>query len=761
MTNQTEKSRSKASRLVTIVPHTHWDREWYAPFQTFRLRLVELMDGLLDLMESDPSYSFFHLDGQMAMVDDYLEVRPENEGRIRELAASGRLAFGPWYVLMDEFLVSAETIVRNLQIGVERSTAFGGPVEVGYLPDMFGHIAQMPQLLEQAGIADAVVWRGVPAAIHDTAFVWEALDGSRVRAQYLVAGYSDAGSVPREGRALVRRVVAHEQALAKYLDRAESGTPAAPAPLLFMNGGDHQVPQPWLGRVVREANSLQDEFEFEISTIAAALEKADAARPQGELECWHGELRSGARSNLLMGVASNRIDVKQAAARTERALERYAEPLAALFLEKGRYPHAELDIAWKEVVRNAAHDSICACSHDEVAEAVLARYATARQIADGITERVRGELAIGFAEPGHVVVNTSHRTRSATVELVVPGRELPEGAQLLRSGSGLDLALTLSSEELRGVLGQIEGDRVRDDYVTGVDVTEDDAEISVTVQLGPHRNADLHVDEIRRDLLARTAMRPETPIKVRLDQPATMRVLARVDDVPGLGWRAWSPAPLRHPVSVESGAATVSLTNGLVTASVSEVDGTYSLDGLPGFGRLVDSGDEGDTYNYSPPERDLVVDTPTSVAVRVLEEGPVRAIVEIVRTYRIPTHIDDAVRARVGESDVSVVCRVELHAGESFVRVTTTFDNRCRDHRLRVELPPPVRVRSARSGSSSAASMPKEGRASARSRPTPHGVSCRRGGSRSATTGCSSTSSSISRSTARGRAPRGWPASWR
>ena len=628
-------------QLVTIVPHTHWDREWYSPFQTFRLRLVELMDGLLDLMEGDPSYSFFLLDGQMAVVDDYLEVRPENEERIRELAASGRLAIGPWYVLMDEFLVSGETIVRNLQIGVERSTAFGGPADVGYLPDMFGHIAQMPQVLEQAGIADAVVWRGVPAAIHDTAFVWEAPDGSRVRAQYLVRGYSDVGSVPKDGAALVRRVAEHEQVVAKFLGDPEGGTPALPPPLLYMNGGDHLVPQPWLGRVVAEANSSQDEFEFEISTVASALGKAAAARPSQELQCWRGELRSGARANLLMGVASNRIDVKQAAARAERSLERYAEPLAALLLEKDRYPQAELDIAWKEMVRNAAHDSICACSHDEVGEAVLGRYATARQIADGVTEKVRNELAIAFADAGHVVVNTSQRTRSATVELVVPGTELPEGAQLVGSGSGLDLELTLSSEELRGLLGQIEGDRVRDDYVTGVDISEDDTEIAVTVRLGPHQNTNLGVDEIKRDLVARTAMRPETPIKVRLDQPATMRILARVDNVPGLGWRPWAPAPLRWPVAPGSGAGTVSLGNGLVTVSVSELDGTYSLDGLAGFGRLVDSGDEGDTYNYSPPDRDLVVDAPASVAVRVLEGGPVRGIVEIVRTYRIPTHVDD------------------------------------------------------------------------------------------------------------------------
>src|SRR5438309_8568636 len=153
-------------RTVAIVPHTHWDREWYSPFQTFRLKLVDLLDELLPALEADPSYARFMLDGQMAVVDDYLELRPHAEERLRRLAASGRLSMGPWYVLMDEFCVSGETIVRDLQLGMERAAAFGGAMDVGYLPDMFGHVAQMPQLLRLAGFEHAVVWRvarpGVP-----------------------------------------------------------------------------------------------------------------------------------------------------------------------------------------------------------------------------------------------------------------------------------------------------------------------------------------------------------------------------------------------------------------------------------------------------------------------------------------------------------------------------------------------------------------------------------------------------------------------
>src|SRR5687767_6243762 len=163
-------------RAVHIVPHTHWDREWYSPFQTFRLRLVDLLDGFLPQLEEDLSYARFLLDGQMAVVEDYLEVRPEAAAVLKRLAAAGRLAMGPWYTLPDEFLVSGETHVRNVQRGLRVATRFGGAMDVGYLPDMFGHVGQMPQLLRLFGFEHAVVWRGVPSAIDRSGFWWVAPD---------------------------------------------------------------------------------------------------------------------------------------------------------------------------------------------------------------------------------------------------------------------------------------------------------------------------------------------------------------------------------------------------------------------------------------------------------------------------------------------------------------------------------------------------------------------------------------------------------
>jgi mannosylglycerate hydrolase len=678
-------------RRISIVPHTHWDREWYEPFQTFRLKLVHLIDTLLVLLETDPSYSRFLLDGQMAVVDDYLEIRPENEERIRALAAAGRLSMGPWYILMDEFLVSGETIIRDLQTGLERGAAFGGVTEVGYLPDMFGHIGQMPQILKLAGFENAVVWRGVPSVIDKTGFWWEAPDGSKVRAEYLPVGYGNGAAIPDDAKELVRRIEDHEKEIGSFLIDG----------LLFMDGTDHQEPQPWLGRVVAEANELQDEFVLEVTALADYLKGA----PTDHLKTWRGELRSGARANVLMGVASNRVDVKIAAARAERALERRAEPYSALYLPAESWPRSFLEVAWKQMVRNAAHDSVCACSVDEVVDAVNERYAEARQIGEGLADQALLALARSLAEAGPVVVNPSHRPRSGIVEMVVAGDDLPPDTQALPEEPGAFGiprglgALTLDANTVKTILGMLPAGSQIDahTWITGVQVEEDETGIDITISFGNEETFDVPIASIKQDLYTRFGARPDSAVRIRIDQPPIRRVLARVDDVPGFGWRSCTPARLAHPVTVTEGTdaggggkdSPVVIGNGLVEVSVDRATGTFALDGLAGFGKLVDGGDHGDSYNYSPPLHDSVVDSPESVSVVVSERGPVRASAVITSRYRWPEYVDGNSRTRTGEKDVEVSTTVELRADEKIVRVVTRFVNPSRDHRLRVHLPLP------------------------------------------------------------------------
>jgi mannosylglycerate hydrolase len=658
------------TRRVAIVPHTHWDREWYLPFQSFRLRLVSLLDDLLPRLDADPGYRHFLLDGQMAVVDDHLAVRPQAEGALRRLATSGRLAMGPWYVLPDEFLVSGETHVRNLQLGLERAAAFGGAMEVGYLPDMFGHIAQMPQLLRQFGFEDAVVWRGVPLAVNRTAFWWQSPDGSTVRAEYLPSGYGNGAAMSADPKELLDRLRGWQRDNAALL---------GDAPILWMNGSDHQVPQAHLSHLVDEANALApDEFDLRVTSLAEYL--ADA--PCDDLPRWQGELRSGARANLLMGVASNRTDVRQAAARAERALERLAEPLQSLFALPENWPQSFLDEAWRDVIRNAAHDSVCACSVDEVCDAVLHRYAEARQIAEGLADqalRVAGALT---SASGPVAVNPSHRRRSGLVEIRVNAEGELDGAQVVGRRASRRLVAELSAASAPAVIGEIVGWSAD---LSGMTYDVGDGTLDVTIL------ADGTTGEVaeRSAVIARITALTHGDANIvvrgwRQDAPSRT-ALVRAVDVPGFGWKAVGPAPMDvAPV----GATVDGLSNGLVDIAIDPATATFSVDGLAGFGRLVDGGDAGDTYNYSPPANDQLVDGPVRAAtVTVLEAGPLRAQLRLDAVHHWPVQLDG--HDRTGGADVHVVTTIELQAGERLVRVTIRLDNVCRDHRLRLHVPLP------------------------------------------------------------------------
>jgi hypothetical protein len=543
---------------------------------------------------------------------------------------------------------------------------------------MFGHVAQMPQLLRLAGIHHAVVWRGVPRAIRRTAFWWEALDGSRVRAEYLPQGYGNGEGIADDPKALVDRVAEFEAAHGRFLRDGD--------PILWMNGTDHQAPQPWLGRVVGEANDLQDEYELAITSLAEHL----VAAPTDDLPSWRGELRSGARANLLMGVASNRVDVKQAAARAERTLERLAEPLSALFLPPQRWPARLLDLAWRDVVRNAAHDSICACSVDEVCDAVLHRYAEATQIADGLASRTLDAIAESMADEGWVVVNPSARPRPGLVQLDVPGTGPLDGAQVLVEKDAvvadLDLSLDDARPYLENLTSQQLGARTYINYVDVEEVGDGTGSLDVTLRVAPRLLTNLLVGRLMHDVLRRLESSSGARLRFRILREPFRRILVRVPDVAGFGWRMLGD--IEAPSSPVAAAGDRGLTNGVVTVDVDPTAGTFSVNGTAGFDRLVDGGDKGDTYNYDPPANDVVVDAPASVEVTVLETGPLRGRIRVVRTYAWPDHEADG--TRVGPSrEVAVTTTLEVRAGEPAVRVTTSFVNPSRDHRLRAHFPIP------------------------------------------------------------------------
>jgi hypothetical protein len=554
---------------------------------------------------------------------------------------------------------------------------FGGAMTVGYLPDMFGHVEQMPQILAGFGFEHAVVWRGVPAAIDRSGFWWQAPDGSSVRAEYLPQGYGNGSALPDDAKAFVAALDGFGRQWADLLV----------GPLLWMNGTDHQMPQPWLGRVVAEANTLQDDLDLRIVSLPEHL----ATVPTEGLPTWRGELRAGARANVLMGVTSNRVDVRHAAARAERAVERLAEPLSALFLPADRWPEGLLDEAWRDLILNSAHDSVCACSIDEVCDAVLHRYGEAADVADGLADRALAGLAARVAHDGPLIVNPTSRPRGGLVRLTLAGADAPPGTQVLRAQPAEAVLLEGPPELVVPAAEELEWMRT----ITGFSLESAGGEVLVAAS---RQGKGSLVSPDTRVALA--ALAQAGPVRLRVRQPAEVTVLAHVDGVAGFGWRGWTAdgaATSVEPVSVVDGTsgAGPTLANGLTTVAVDPADGTFAVDGHPGLGRLADGGDCGDTYNWCPPARDTLVDEPESVDVAVLERGPLRARVRVAARYRWPARAE-GLDERTGEVEHEVVTQLELRAGERVLRVETTIDNHSRDHRLRAHFPLPTPAATSR-----------------------------------------------------------------
>ncbi|MGA2382959.1 MAG: glycoside hydrolase family 38 C-terminal domain-containing protein [Gemmatimonadales bacterium] len=664
---------------VHVVAHTHWDREWYHPAARFGLRLVRLVDDLLDFLPRHPDFRSFLLDGQAIVLDDYLAARPEQEERLRRLFSDGRLEAGPWYVLADEFLVSAESLVRNLLAGQRTVRRLGGkPMAVGYSPDAFGHPAALPTLFRGFGLEAAVLWRGFGGERGQEGDLhrWRSADGSEVLMIHLPPpGYENGKSLPREPQALA---AAWEKLRADLEPRARSPH------WLVMAGADHHAAQHDLPEIVAALNTLVPRMRFAIGALedyAAAVLRL--AREHGDrLPVVTGELRHGHRHAwALQGTHGSRVYLKQANTECQRLLERFAEPLAALAVARGRSDRsgvsrgaggvaggaqdrsggavnpdrrAELAAAWRVLLENHPHDSICGTSADPVHREMTTRFERCRQQADEIIahavedvvghERPRARAAGRAAwRPALLVFNPSPASRSAVVEAEVAlfRGDVSVGQQRVRPAP----LVTPGPFHLVGSGGHEVGFQELE--------TRDGHDL---VESPVHYPLSSAVEWRRIALLARDL----PPLGV-----------AALEVVDGAGRSEASRGPT---VSAEGNV----LRNEQLLVRVEE-EGTLEVIDLAsgehyhGLGELWDNGDAGDSYTYSAPRRDRVVRVPDAVAARVVHAGPLRAVLEIARRY-------DA-------SALETTTRVTLDAGAGFVQLEVEGENRRKDHRLRVAFP--------------------------------------------------------------------------
>jgi mannosylglycerate hydrolase len=393
-----------------VVSHTHWDRAWYLPFHTFRHRLVRLVDRLLDLLEDNPDYRAFTLDGQTVLLDDYLAVRPDQEARLRALIEADRLLIGPWYTLPDLFLVSGEALIRNLQIGHDRCEDYGGGMPVGYIPDPFGHVAQMPQLLRGFGLDNYLFMRGMGREMKErlgAVFNWRAPDGSTVRALYQRQGYFPAAALGQPA------VFGRFDGRAPTLDDARRQVRAAvetmgplqeQRTLLLSNGFDHMPEQPELPALLDRLNDTMDTVELAHGTLPGFLEALEAEIDDpAALPSYEGDLLGNADHPILQNVYSARIYLKRQNHRSQHRLTRVAEPMSAWLDAEdiGEDARPFLRNAWTTLLKNHPHDDICGCSVDAVHEDDEVRFRHVDEMSGEVVTEHLEHLQIegGFAAP--------------------------------------------------------------------------------------------------------------------------------------------------------------------------------------------------------------------------------------------------------------------------------------------------------------------------------------------------------------------------
>jgi len=356
-----------------VVPHTHWDRAWYLPFQAYRLRLVEMVSDLLDLLESEALPTFV-LDGQTVILEDHLAIRPQDRRRIRALVESGRLRLGPWYTMPDCFLARPESLIRNLQRGVGMALEHGGASRIGYVPDSFGHFAQLPQILAGFGIDSFLFMRGMPVTLrdrHGAIFAWRSPEGAEVLATFLREGYFPLGALGQEGfhGRYDGLPASDERARERVSQTLARVVPLQAQPVVVLPaGGDHLPARGDLASLVERLNADQSDIRLRLGTFEDYVAALRVAAEREPLPVHSGDLLGQADHPLLRNVLSSRIDLKILNHRAQSLLTRVVEPLAAWASVNG-LPEIEpalLQTAWDALLKNHAHDDICGCSVDDV-----------------------------------------------------------------------------------------------------------------------------------------------------------------------------------------------------------------------------------------------------------------------------------------------------------------------------------------------------------------------------------------------------------
>jgi mannosylglycerate hydrolase len=627
------------------------------------MRLVQLIDRLLDILKDNPDYCYYMLDGQMSVLDDYLEVRPQRKAELQALTRSGRVQVGPWFVLADEFLVSPESLIRNLMLGQQIGEDYGGVMKIGYVPDGFGHIAQLPQIFRGFGIDNAFFWRGMGAEGDQlgTEFEWSAPDGSSVTAILMPWGYHTASNIGYgvhwgDFSQMQFDMNLAQEKLDKFIAKLTPMTHTDT--VLLMNGIDHQEAQAQIPEILALANQ-RGSFHIEQTTLKKHLESVRAyANEQGiSLPGFQGEFRWGRYSEILQGVHATRLHLKQRNHQVQTLLERVTEPLIALAALAGadqREQQAGTDdllwTAWRWLLLNHPHDDMYGCGIDAVHEEMAYRFSQAEQLGNFLSRDNLRALArhVDFSGQGGIpviFVNPLNWTRDEMVEV--------------------DIDFDYD-------------DPTADNFEF---ITQDGYAV-------PHQT-----------LSDEQAFWMET---LKANRKRRVRVLVPVQ-IPACGYTTLYVQPKRNPRivaldwTVEAQAAENRYLK-LVIESDGGLTVTHKASGKTyrDLNHFEDVADAGDAYTFCP----VVGDTPISTQGRAADVrqtwvGTNAVTFEITHHLTLPAQLSPDRLSREGESPVTIVSTVTLQRDCPYIHVKTDFYNPVRDHKLSVIFPTELNVGSA------------------------------------------------------------------
>lgn len=615
---------------IHVVPHFHWDREWYFTAEESKILLVNDMEEVLTMLETNPAYPCFILDGQTSVLEDYFSVKPENRERVKKLVGQGKLVIGPWYTQTDEMVVGGESIVRNLLYGTMDCEALGTRMDIGYLPDSFGQTARLPQILNGFGIRRCMFWRGTSERMgtDKTEFYWEGEDGARVTVQLLPLGYAIGKYLPAEPEALKER-------LDKYLPVLDKG--AVTDHILLPNGHDQMPLQKNIFQVMEQIEAIYPGRKAKLGRYEEVFDLIE----QEELAVLSGEFLDGKYMRVHRSIYSSRADLKASNTRIENKLTNILEPLMSIAYSMGfSYEHGLVEAIWKELLKNHAHDSIGCCCSDRVHRAIADRFFLAEDRTDSL-------------------INFYQR----------------------RIADAMDCEISLDKLTVFNLLPY-----ERTGVITGEIITR-----MKNFVLTDENNNET-VFEILKQEVVDAGLIDRQIVHYGNYDPFVRYEVAFRDTVPAMGYQTYFIKEHEGTAAeAEEAEFTKILENSFYKITVLPY-GALKVEDKKHHAvyddvlLLEDGSDDGDGYDFSPLEQDFVLTSKAAIAETVIKKYTNLSEAVIKIKMEVPKNLESR-KKKVCDAVIDLEWKVVLKADSPVVSLNLSVENRVTDHRIRVLLP--------------------------------------------------------------------------